>query len=85
MEYKKTIGEYTLIQSLGKGAFARVYLARKVPYDTQYAIKVFDPSKSKFSEAQLQSSLRNEVELYKSIRHPNIVNLIDFDMEGTKQ
>ena len=68
------IGSYRLIQLLGRGGFASVYLGQHVRIATkQAAIKllhIFDVDTKKFHQ---------EAETIAALDHPNIIRLIDFD------
>ncbi|CAD8119583.1 unnamed protein product [Paramecium sonneborni] len=59
---------------IGKGSFAKVYLATRKENNTQYAIKAFSKS---FMQQQHKGieSLLNEMKLMRKLNHPNIVKL----------
>ena len=72
------LGNYYLTHLLGQGSFADVYLGKHIYLDTQAAIKVL--------HGQLA---RNEIEGFLSeartvapLRHPHIVQVLDFGVEG---
>ena len=72
-------GSYRLIRRLGVGGFASVYLGQHVRISSkQAAIKIlhlFDVNVAQFQQ---------EAETTEQLRHPNIVRLLDFDVqEGT--
>jgi len=66
------ISKWKVVRELGKGAFGRVYLA---VYDNQYwAVKASQPNRG---DSILQ--ICNELELLKSISHPNVIKYIAFE------
>ena len=72
-------GSYRLVRRLGIGGFASVYLGQHVRISSkQAAIKIlhlFDVDVQQFQQ---------EAETTEQLRHPNIVRLLDFDVqEGT--
>ena len=71
------LGNYQLIQLLGQGSLAEVYLGGHIHIGTLVAIKVL--------HAQLSSediaSFRREARVIASLIHPNIVRVLDFGIE----
>src|SRR5262249_23751703 len=72
-------GSYRLVRRLGIGGFASVYLGQHVRISSkQAAIKIlhlFDVNEQQFQQ---------EAETTEQLLHPNIVRLLDFDVqEGT--
>lgn len=67
------IGPWTIVELLGSGGMAHVYLARRSDgeFDQQVALKVVRRN------ADLINRLRHERQLIASLRHPHIVNLVD--------
>jgi len=72
-------GRYEIEREIGKGAFAKVYLARDLRHDRLVAFKVLnaDPA-SENSELRFLSEIR----LLAKLQHPNIVPLIDSGHAG---
>ena len=71
------LGKFRLIQQLGSGGYARVYKAEHIHLKTQVAIKI--------REAQVitqedQDNFKSEAQLLASLKHPNIVQVTDFDV-----
>ena len=67
MQLRK-IGNYTLIELLGKGSFGKVYLVESE--DTKhYALKIIEDTKEIIQVAQ------QEIQIYSTLDHPNIVKL----------
>lgn len=66
---------YKIQRTIGKGSFATVRKAKNRATGQYCAVKVL--SKRKMSEEDILS-LCNEVEIMKTVDHPNIVKMIDF-------
>lgn len=73
------LGNYRLTQLLGRGNFADVYLGQHVHLNTQAAIKVLH---GQLTENDLASFL-NEARVIAHLRHPHIVQVLDFGVEDT--
>lgn len=68
------IGSYTVLEEIGRGSFASVYLA-KTPSDLQpVAIKSVCTGKL---NKKLFQNLETEISILKSIQHPHIVGLLE--------
>src|SRR6266567_2978785 len=71
------LGNYRLTRLLGKGGFADVYLGEHVHLNTLAAIKVM--------QTRLEGSgieqFRNEARLIAHLKHPNIVPILDFNVQ----
>src|SRR5713226_5264092 len=72
------LGKYRLIRLLGKGGFAEVYLGEHPRLGTQVAIKVLHTS---LEDDDVEGFLR-EAQIVAHLRHPHIVRVFDFDLEG---
>jgi len=72
MSFKET---YDLKQELGKGAFSVVHLAVHKKTGDKVAVKIIDKTIAT-AEAD-ERRLKNEVDILKKVRHPNIIALID--------
>ena len=76
---EQQFGNYRLIRLLGQGGFADVYLGEHVHLNTLAAIKVL--------RAQLVAdeitNFRTEARTIAHLAHPNIVRVLDFDVQGT--
>jgi len=75
---QKQVGRYLLIQEIGHGQFGKVYKA----FDTQdnnkeYAVKVMSRQKVE-SAAHIHKLFRSEIEIMRTIHHPNLLFLQDF-------
>ncbi|XP_066214287.1 serine/threonine-protein kinase MARK2-like, partial [Saccopteryx leptura] len=65
-----TVGNYLFICTLGTGGFATVKLARHVPTGMLVAVKIL-------SIKSFNPKVFREVELLKSLNHPNVVKLVE--------
>ena len=71
----KSIGKYTVVGELGRGAMATVYLARDAFAEREVAIKLF-------AQAGTESkAFLNEAALVGKLHHPHIVALLDAAVE----
>ena len=73
----KQIDNYRLIRRLGTGAFGEVYLGENVYDSEQVAIKVLkiEPTQETLKE------FLNEARTFR-LKHPNIIPLLDFGIDG---
>ncbi|XP_066206307.1 sperm motility kinase 3A-like [Saccopteryx leptura] len=65
-----TVGNYTFIRTLGTGGFATVKLAWHVPMGILVAVKIL-------SIKSFNPKVFREVELLKSLNHPNVIKLVE--------
>jgi serine/threonine-protein kinase len=70
------IRDYELRKSIGKGRLGTVYVARGKADRRQVAMKVI--FSSGFSDAALSSQLNRCLEEVRSLRHPNLVEVLDY-------
>src|SRR5579864_3094480 len=73
------LGNYRLIQLLGQGNFSEVYLGEHIHLNTQAAIKVLHGQLANYDMADFLDEARAIAHL----RHPHIVQVLDFGIEGT--
>ncbi len=88
MEYKKRdfsksrvgqqLGNYRIVQLLGRGNFADVYLGEHIHLNTLAAIKVLD---MRLTNEDMNDFLR-EARTIAHLRHPHIVQVLEFDVES---
>jgi serine/threonine protein kinase len=71
------LGNYRLTRLLGQGGFAEVYLGEHVFLGTTSAIKVLHTQVAPEDMAQFQQEAR----ILASLKHPHIVNILDFGIE----
>jgi len=72
------IGQYRLVQLLGRGGFAEVYLGKHVLLDTFAAVKILLTQLSGNDVQQFLKEARNLAQL----NHPNIIRVLDFNAYG---
>lgn len=68
-------GRYELVSFLGKGGMGSVFFARHVLIGKPVAVKVLE--RQRVSEPKLVTRLFREAQVAASIRHPNIIDVID--------
>lgn len=73
------LGHYTILQLLGQGGFAEVYLGEHLYLKSQAAIKVLQTRLS--SQDDMDSFLR-EAQTIARLSHPNIIRVLDFGIDG---
>lgn len=68
--------QYRIVQQLGKGHFASVYLCVERSTGIKYAVKIFErrPTESQRSETE---GLKQEIAVLMSVNHPNVLCLKD--------
>jgi eukaryotic-like serine/threonine-protein kinase len=71
------LGNYRLIQLLGQGTFAEVYLGQHLHLDTQAAIKVLHAHLN----SQDLEPFRREARTLARFVHPHIIRVLDFGVE----
>ena len=73
------LGNYQLVRLLGQGGFAEVYLGEHMHLGTQAAIKVLH---SQLATDETEA-FRTEARIIARLRHPHIVRVLDFGVEGS--
>jgi predicted ATPase/DNA-binding CsgD family transcriptional regulator len=73
------LGSYRLIQLLGQGNFSEVYLGKHIHLNTQAAIKVLHEHLASYDT----EDFLNEARTIAHLRHPHIIQVLDFGIEGT--
>src|SRR5512134_2602267 len=76
------IGRYEVIQELGQGGMANVYLARDPYMKRQVAVKVL-PRQFTF-DPQFRTRFQREAEVIATLEHPSIVPVYDFGEEDNQ-
>lgn len=71
------IGEYELIEQIGRGGMGVVYKARQMPLNRLVALKMLSPVAA--ASPRIAERLRLEAEAAGSLRHPGIVTIYDVD------
>jgi len=76
----RTLGQYRLVERLGRGGMAEVYKAYQPSLDRYVAIKVLH---AYFAEEEdFRQRFQREARAVARLRHPNIVQVHDFGVEG---
>ena len=75
IEYNKKVGNYLLTEQIGLGTFSKVTKAIHILTKEKVAIKILDKSKIK-DKIDIERIYR-EIEILKSINHPNISQLYE--------
>jgi serine/threonine-protein kinase len=70
-------GTYRVVRRVGTGGMGQVYEATHARLAGRYAIKVLQPQIA--VQAEALERFRREAEITSSLRHPNIVHIMDFN------
>jgi hypothetical protein len=70
---------YRLVRELGRGATGVVYLARDTELDRDVAVKLLHPHLAGDKQAHALAMFFREARVMASLRHPNIVAVLDLD------
>lgn len=76
LEVGSTVGMYRLVERIGEGGMATVYMARHTVLDRLVALKVLHPSF--LDDPDFPSRFRREARVVASFDHPNIVPIWEF-------
>jgi len=77
----RTIGGYQIVEKIGRGGMATVFRAYQPSLDRDVAIKVLPPYYAEQDETFLQR-FKREARAIASLRHPNILMVMDFGQQG---
>lgn len=72
--YRNIKEDYKIESTIGRGSFALVKRAKNRATGVKFAVKVL--SKKKMTEEDL-IGMQTEIEILKTVDHPNVVKLID--------
>ncbi len=75
----RSLGKYRVLEPLGRGGMARVYRAYHPQLDRYVAIKVL--RSDLVEEEEFLARFRREARAVAALRHPNIVQVFDFDVQ----
>jgi serine/threonine protein kinase len=75
----QTLGKYLILEPLGRGGMARVYRAYHPQLDRYVAIKAL--RSDLVEEEGFLARFRHEAQAVAALRHPNIVQVLDFDVQ----
>ena len=76
----RTLGKYRIQEPLGRGGMARVYRAYHPQLERYVAVKVVRADLG--DDETFLARFRREAQAVAALRHPNIVQVFDFDVEG---
>ncbi len=74
------VGRYGILQSLGRGGFADVFLARDEELDRLVALKV--PRRDRFRDEEELAKFHDEARMVAQLQHPSIVTVHDVGRDG---
>ncbi len=75
----QNLGKYKIVEQLGRGGMAQVYKAYHSQLDRYVAVKVLRADL--VEEAEFLARFRREARAVAALRHPNIVQVHDFDTQ----
>jgi Protein kinase domain len=75
---------YVLMREIGRGATGVVYLARDRELDRDVAVKLLHPHLAAAERAEACARFFAEARLAASLRHPNIVAILDLDEDARR-
>jgi len=75
----QTLGKYRILESLGRGGMAQVYKAYHPQLDRYVAVKIL--RSDLVEEEEFLARFRREARAVAALRHPNIVQIFDFDVQ----
>ncbi len=86
MDSKKhsSIGDYLLSKTLGEGSGTKCKLGIHKDTQQEVAVKIMKRASPEITTSFLKL-WKNEVEIMKSLAHPNIVRLFEYDENGVKE
>jgi serine/threonine protein kinase len=76
----KRLGNYRVLAALGQGGMAKVYKGYQPLLDRYVAIKVLAPHFA--TDEEFRTRFQREAAAIARLRHPNIVQVYDFGVEG---
>ncbi len=75
----KSLGKYRILEPLGRGGMAQVFKAYHPQLDRYVAVKILRTDL--VEDAEFLSRFRREARAVAALRHPNIVQIFDFDVQ----
>jgi serine/threonine protein kinase len=74
------LGKYKILERIGSGGMAEVYRGRHEQLNREVAIKVLHPAL--IGQPEFLARFEREARLVANLRHPNIVQVFDFDTQN---
>ncbi len=75
----KILSHYYLLEQIGLGGMASVFIALDLERDQKVAVKVLSPHLAQTPQFRIR--FRREIELLRTLQHPHIVPILDFGEE----
>jgi serine/threonine-protein kinase len=72
----KTVGQYTILEEIGRGGMATVYSAMQLSMNRKVAIKILPPHF--LHDPTFLDRFKREVEVISSLEHPHILPIFDY-------
>ncbi|MFP4597851.1 MAG: protein kinase domain-containing protein [Persicimonas sp.] len=72
---KRLKGTYELTKKVGEGGMGNVYVATQYPLEREVAVKILKPAET---NPEGEHYFMREVKAINMLRHPNIINVVDF-------
>ena len=76
----QSLGKYRILEPLGRGGMAQVYKAYHPQLDRYVAVKIL--RSDLVEEEEFLARFRREARAVAALRHPNIVQIFDFDVQN---
>jgi serine/threonine protein kinase len=76
----QSLGKYRMLEPLGRGGMAQVYKAYHPQLDRYVAVKIL--RSDLVEEEEFLARFRREARAVAALRHPNIVQIYDFDVQN---
>ena len=76
----QSLGKYRILEPLGRGGMAQVYKAYHAQLDRYVAVKIL--RSDLVEEEEFLARFRREARAVAALRHPNIVQIFDFDVQN---
>jgi serine/threonine-protein kinase len=78
----KTLSKVRIDRMIGRGGMADVYIGRHITLDRPMAVKILHAHMS--DEPDLRRRFQEEAKAVATLRHPNIVQVVDFDVSDDR-
>ncbi|MEW6568119.1 MAG: serine/threonine-protein kinase, partial [Chloroflexota bacterium] len=74
------LSRYYLLEQVGLGGMAAVFIALDLQHDQKVAVKILSPHLAQTPQFRIR--FRREVQVLRDLKHPNIVPIVDFGEEN---